>query len=271
MFRKNDNKFMAIIGDNSATNLLPAAGVVITSANLPNGAIVVTDLGLRRLDDSTSLSDLTAMANGEKFLIVQGLGASKPLLKSDPLTLGQISITAQAHVISRQQVTMIGYNGTTGSLPAANDTSYFVKIRKNDNDAANRSQPQSLFAQFKTDASGTQEELAFGLASNLNKNMEDEPANGYLKAEVTGDGTVAAWDTATIAYFTKGSKEVSVWTKAASGDDVLTASVITIADNQVISVPTSGGTSFTFTLFIKNSKCVIFNKFIQSKSIYFFL
>jgi len=247
MFRKNDNKFMALIGDNSLTSALPAAGTVITSANLPNGAIVVTDLGLRRLDDSTSGSDLTAMANGEKFLIVQGLGASKPLLKSEALTLGQLSIKAQQHVISRQQVTMIGYNGTTGSLPTANDTSYFVKVRKNDNDAANRSQPQSLFGQFKTDASGTQEELAFGLVHNLNKNMEDEPANNYLKGEVVGDGTVAAiTGTSTISKFTNGSKEVSVWIKVADATDDFSASTATVTIGDIVNVPSSGGTSFTF-------------------------
>ena len=56
------------------------------------------------------------------------------------------------HKAAQQQITVVGFNGTTGALPVANDTSFFIKIRKNDNDAANRSQPMSLFAQFKTDA-----------------------------------------------------------------------------------------------------------------------
>jgi len=248
MFRKADNKFFAAIGDNSLTSALPAAGTVITSANLPNGAIVVTDLGLRRLDDSTANADLSAMGTDEKFMIVQGKGASAPLLKSEAMVIGNTTITQASHVISRQQVTVIGYNGTTGSLPVANDTSYFVKIRKNDNDAANRSQPASKFGQFKTDASGTQEEFAFGMVANLNKNFELEPANDYVKAEVVGDGTVAVHaGSSVISYFTNGSTTVTVWTKATDATGDLVASTATVTADDIVNVPSSGGMAFTFT------------------------
>jgi hypothetical protein len=245
MFRRADNKMFAAVGDNSLTSALPAAGTVITSANLPNGAIVITDLGLRRLDNSTAGSDLTAMGTAEQFLIVQGMGATKPLLKSEAITIGNATITAANHVINCQQVTTIGYDraGATGSLPVANDTSYHIKVRKNDNDAGNRMQPASIFGQFKTDASGTQEELAFGLSAAVNKNVLDEPANRYLKAEVVGDGTVADFTGAGLTLkFTKGSKEVVPYLA-----DLSTVSTVTVADNDIISIPSSGGKSFTFT------------------------
>lgn len=244
MLRRANNKFFAAVGDNSLTSAVPAAGTVITAANLPSGAIVLTDLGLRRVDNSTSGADLTAMGTTEQFLVVQGLGSSKPLLKSEPMTIGNTKITVAKHVISRQQVTIVGYNraSTAGSLPAANDTDYWLKIRKNDNDAANRSQPSSKFGQFKSDASGTQEELAFGMVTNLIKNFALEPANNYLNVEATGDGTVVDFTgTATAMYFTKGSKTVTFV------DLERAASTGTIADNDIINVPSSGGTSFSFS------------------------
>jgi hypothetical protein len=249
MLRKANNKFFAAIGDNSLTSALPAAGTVVTAANLPEGAIVVTDLGLRRLDDSTAGADLSAMGTKEKFMIVQGMGSSKPLLKSEPITIGNTTITYKSHVVNCQQVSTIGYNGTSGSLPSANDTSYFIKVRKNDNDAANRSQPMSLSAQYKTDGSATQEEVAFGLVSTFKKSITDqEPANGYAIAEVIGDGTVADFTgTATILKFTKGSKTVETYIKAADATSDFTASTASVNDGDIINVPSSGGKSFTFT------------------------
>jgi hypothetical protein len=146
-FRRMENKTTAMVGAASALeNALPLATEVVSPANLPLGAVVITDLGLRRL---------ASIPAGSDFLIVQGNGANQPLLKSEILNESRITITKAKFKEATQQITAIGFNGTTGSLPAANDTSYFIKIRKNDNDAGNRSQPMSLFAQFKTDATGT--------------------------------------------------------------------------------------------------------------------
>ena len=206
MLRKANNVFSVLLNDASKlTSALPAttAGVVVTDANLESGAIVVTDLGLQRL----SAAEYTALANGDQFLVVQGKGVGKPLMKSPVLTKGKIKLTAARFKAAVQQVTTIGYNGTTGLLPTANNTSFFIKIRKRDNDAANRSQPMSLFAgPVKTDATGTQQELAFLLAINGNKNFKDEPANGYLKFEVLCNDAGATDGTATTITVTKGSR-----------------------------------------------------------------
>lgn len=220
MFKKANNVYSVIVNDvNVATTDLPGtnvAGTLVTDANLPKGAVVLTDLGLRLLDNTA----YAALANGEGFLVVQGKGVGAPLMKSPRLTKGNTKITIAKHKAAVQQITAIGYNGTTGALPVANNTSFFIKIRKRDNDAANRSQPMSLFAQYKTDASGTQEELAFGLVINGAKNFANEPANGYLKFEALCGGTQADWGgSATHLSLTKGSK-VAVFT---DGSGVATA------------------------------------------------
>ena len=184
MLRKANNVFSVLLNDASKlTSALPAttAGVVVSDSNLEAGAIVVTDLGLQRL----SAAEYTALNNGDQFLVVQGKGVGQPLMKSPVLTKGKIKLSAARFKAAVQQVTSFGFNGTTGALPTSNNTAFWIKIRKRDNDAANRSQPMSLFAgPVKTDSTGTQAELAMLLVESGYKNFTaQEPANGYLKME----------------------------------------------------------------------------------------
>ena len=187
MFKKANNVFSVLLNDtNVATSALPSTGTVVTDANLPKGAVVLTDIGFRLMDNTA----YAALANGDGFFVIQGKGAGVPLMKSPRLTKGNTKVTIAKHKAAVQQVTAIGYNGTTGALPVANNTSFFIKIRKRDNDAANRSQPMSLFAgPVKTDATGTQEELAFALVISGLQNFKNEPANNYLKFEALVAGT----------------------------------------------------------------------------------
>jgi hypothetical protein len=203
MFREANNVFSTILNDGTklAANL-PGLGTVVTNANLESGAIVLCDMGMRRLDNTA----YAALAATDKYFVVQGRGANTSLMKSPAITKGSTTFTIAKYKAAVQQVTYVGYNLTTGSLPVANNSDFWIKIRKRDNDAANRSQPMSLFAgPVKTDSTGTQEELAFALAKNGLKNFAQEPANGYLKFEVVSNGTLAAIGTATLAA-TNGSK-----------------------------------------------------------------
>lgn len=201
MLRKANNVFSVILSDvNQATTGLPAVGTVVTDANLAIGAVVLTDVGLRRINA------LSGLADGEQFFIVQGKGVGNPLMKTPVLTKGKVKVSIAKFRPAVQQVTVVGYNGTTGALPVASNTDFWIKIRKNDNDAANRSQPMSLFAgPVKTDATGTQAELALLLAANGNKNFSDEPANGYLRFEVLCNNAGATDGTATTITVTTGS------------------------------------------------------------------
>jgi hypothetical protein len=216
MFKKANNVFSVLLNDtNVATSALPVAGTVVTDANLPKGAVVLTDAGFRLLDyNTTSGANYVALANGDGFFVIQGKGAGVPLMKSPRLTKGNTKVTIAKHKAAVQQITAIGYNGTSGTLPVANDTSFFIKIRKRDNDAANRSQPMSLFAgPVKTDATGTQEEVATALVKSGIQNFKDEPARGYLafQAICSNAGTantITSGTDATHYSFVKGSKVV---------------------------------------------------------------
>lgn len=190
MLRKANNVFSVLVNDtNVAESTLPAVGTVVTDANLPKGGIVLTNSGHVRMSNT----EYAALAEGDGFYVIQGKGVGVPLMKSPRLAKGQTTMTIAKHKPAVQQITTIGYNGTTGALPVANNTDYWIKIRKRDNDAANRSQPMSLFAgPVRTDGTGTQAELACLLALSGNRNFKKEPANGYLKFELICDNAGAA-------------------------------------------------------------------------------
>lgn len=253
MFRKANNVFSALLSDASATtaalNSAVAVGSVVTNANLPIGAVVVCDMGMRRLDN-TSYTALTAT---DKFFIVQGKGATQPLMKSPALTKGMVAISASKFKAAVQQVTYVGYNLTTGTLPVANNSDFWIKIRKRDNDAANRSQPMSLFAgPVKTDASGTQEELAFLLVKNGLKNFAQEPANGYLKFEAVSNGTMTA--TAANATVTKGSKVVTFATNVT----IAAGTLLAIAGaTYSVAVGVTAGTAITLNIAYQGDSATI--------------
>jgi hypothetical protein len=224
MLRKANNVFSVILNDvNVASTALPAVGTVITNANLPAGAVVLCDLGLRRMSNT----EYAALANGDQYFVVQGKGVNQPLMKSPVITKGTAKFTIAKHKPAVQQVTTVGYNGTTGALPVVNNSDFYIKVRKHDNDAANRSQPMSLFAgPVKTDANATQEELAFALVASGIKNFAKEPANGYLKFEALVAGTQADWvGTATNLSFTNGSK-VALFTDGSGVASTATAPAV---------------------------------------------
>ena len=206
MLRTADNVFSVVLDKNATTtaavNTAVAVGAVVTKDNLPDGAIVLVDAGMRRMNAA-------AYAAADRFRLAQGRGATKSLMVSPMLTKASTTISTSNYRLPSQQVSVVGYNGTTGSLPIANSTDFYIKIRKNDNDAANRSQPMSLFAgPVKTDATATGAELAQALIKNGVENFSKEPANGYLMFEELNAGarTAAHSGGAHNLTFTKGSK-----------------------------------------------------------------
>jgi len=253
MFRKANNVFSVVLSDVTklAANL-PAVGTVVTNANLESGAIVLCDMGMRRIDNTA----YAALAATDKIFVVQGRGTGTSLMKSPAITKGSLSLSIAKYKAPVQQVTYVGYNGTTGSLPVANNSDFWIKIRKRDNDAANRSQPMSLFAgPVKTDSGGTQEELAFLLLKNGIRNFAQEPANGYLRFEAVSNVASVTDGTATSITIAKGSKV-----------GTLNAAATTFAVGDIIRMGTTL-TSPVYKIVALSSTTITFNVPLQGDSI----
>lgn len=246
MLRTADNVFSVVLDDSTKqAGNLPAVGAVVTDSNLEEGAIVAVDAGMRRMDAA-------ALGAADRYRIVQGKGTGKQLMISPMITKASATLSTSIHRPAVQQVSIVGFNGTSGSLPAANSTDYFIKIRKNDNDAANRSQPMSLFAgPVKTSATANQEELALALVANGIANFADEPANNYLTFSAICDeaGAAVTAGAALNLIFTKGSKEVKgsannvQVTNVAAGDVIKVGSALTESIYKVKSVTAATATT----------------------------
>ena len=190
-FPKNNNVRYAMIGNNSTNGSQPD-GTLAVPSNISDGDLLVVDGDNNILSNAGSTRAFSAVAADEPIRICQYSSTGKHLF-SPSFTKGTTTIPAQDTdaVAAVQQVSTIGFDGTSGALPVANDTNFFLKIRKNDNDAANRSQPTALWGQFRTDASGTQFELAVGLVGNLQKNIEAE-VEPYVFADLLADDNGSA-------------------------------------------------------------------------------
>jgi hypothetical protein len=255
--RRQDNVAYAAIADSTAAS--PGA-VVITPSTLADGAAALVDEGnlayvaqaaFDALDDSTRLRVVQNIGGELVFSAAFTKGA---IIKSAAIGGNNTYATVKQFAAAQQQITRIGYNGTTGALPTTTvESSFFIKIRKNDLDAANRSQPNSLFAQFKTDATGSQEELALGLVKNGIKNMSTQPEgnNGYLKFEALCDeaGAAVTAGGALNLIFTEGSTEVKgsannvQVTNVAVGDCIKIAAALTSPVYKVKSVTAATATT----------------------------
>ena len=78
MLRKANNVFSVLLNDGTvASSTLPSVGTVVTPANLPSGAVVLVDAGMRRMSNT----EYSALADGGEFFVVQGRGTSKSLMK----------------------------------------------------------------------------------------------------------------------------------------------------------------------------------------------
>lgn len=249
--RQNNYITSVILSDVAKlTSALPTVGTTVSDANLEQGAVVFVNAGMQR-------STLASLATGDRFMIVQGKGVGKNLMKSPVMTVGKTKITTSKHKPTVQQITTIGFNGTTGSLPVANNTDFWIKIRKNDNDAANRSQPMSLFAgPVKTDSTGTQAELASLLAFSGNKNFFNEPANKYISFEVlSSDAGAAVGAAADTVIGTIGQRTVVITDTGANSSvipiavgDYFRVGTATTAAVYKVTASTVGVTGGTLTL-----------------------
>jgi len=209
--KRQDNVNYVAIGDNTVDTTAPT-GTLAVSANLTNGDVVLVDEGNNILTSGL----YNALAADRKVRVAQVISlANQEFIFSPAMTKSSITTSVSGYTAAAPQITVIGYNGTTGSLPnPTSDANFWIKVRKNDNDAANRSQPASLFSGPVTaTGSGGQGPLAEALVKNGNKNMEDEPANNYLQYGLLCD------EAGTSLTATTGNLSIAI------GSKILTASV----------------------------------------------
>ena len=251
MIRTNKNSLnVNIASTGTLASALPAAGTVITAANLPAGAVVLVDNGMRLLDDTTALT-------ATRVKVAQSLGATKPLVISHDFDIKLSKVSLAKHTKALEQITAIGYNpiNAAGSLPSAANTTYYVELDKRDNDSVSRSFRAPLQFDMTTGTTGSQSDVAIGIAVNAAKNMSlMAEKNGYLNAFAVTD-TTAALGGGVTADITKGSpvleNAAALIAALPSGTASLLSIAVTILGttfNKVYAIKSMTATTITLTM-----------------------
>ena len=123
-----------------------------------------------------------------------------------PFKYADVSNAAKQATSPRvEQITYVGYNGTSGSMDAANSTYYGLKIILDHTFGTLNNSPLILTIPYKSDASATQSEVAAGLAIAATKTLARY--NKCIKVERINSGAVAnALGTATASVVNGGSQ-----------------------------------------------------------------
>lgn len=199
MIRHNKNNLNVIVGNSEALVAdLPAAGTVITSDNLPNGATVLVDAGMRRL----ASADLKANGGATSRLrIAKSFGPNKPLVITHDFDTDSSKVFFKKHIVAKEAMWAVGYNPVTGSgaLPAVADGKSYITYDVQDEDTVGREHYNTKSFDGKADAAGSQGSLAVSLADSSARNNEDSPEpEGYLKTYAVVDAVTAALGTGDI-------------------------------------------------------------------------
>lgn len=220
-----------------------ARGSYATAATLPVGAVAIV-----AEDGTVQTSSIASSTSKYKVAKMTADG----LVYSPEFTYASItSKVGKYFEQAQEQVTIVGYDNVTAagsiSTVAAGDTFKLGIELLNTQGVYNNSaiiQDCAYTAQTATAA-----DVATGIfAAALSKFKAPRLAADTLMFGRTSDGTVAAFDgDSTVTKFTKGSKLVSVYVKAAAANTTLTASTCSISAAAVVNIPATTGRTFTFT------------------------
>jgi len=201
MLRTQENITNVIIAKDISRAI--SAGTVASPTSLADGEVVVTDMSLRVLTS-------TQASTADKIFIVQGRGTSKPIKKYLVKKSDIIGYTGTRYTAAVEQVSYVGFNGTSGTIDVISDNSYILRFDRKVNHFVRGNQHWYKYGLFVSDSSATVNEITDGLTLNFVANIfEDRKLEDFLKVErVCSDTTndVAVSNNATV---TKGSKYVT--------------------------------------------------------------
>lgn len=173
---------MSTVAQNHISRLLVSKGGVSYSDNtkidgLNDGEVAAySPEGLKIVESgSTPGSNEIKASDVDKFYLVQGRGSAPPIL-SDIIDIRSVKETRiKTSDPAVQQVDYIGYNGSSGSIDASNDTLAYVRVQLGQHLTSAHGGIYVTHGQYNTDSSATQEEIALNLAKSLHYNKEREP------------------------------------------------------------------------------------------------
>jgi hypothetical protein len=224
----------------------PAAGTKITPGSTTLGWVGITNMSNEVLDTST-------VTTYSKIKIIKDRGANLPL-QQVVLNLSDIvNTSAYSGAIATEQVSYIGYNGTSGSISEIDNNFYEIKLEHVPNAFAYGKRPANYkYGTYQSGINATQEEIANGLVKSLVQNfVPNRTIDWRVFSEVTNAGARSAAGSAGTLTFTKYSKVVVASASTATdqlvvGDYIQSVDALTTVG--VYKIVAIDGTSGNLTL-----------------------
>ena len=220
-----------------------AGGDIANLDTMPAGSIALLKVASNAVEEG-------ALVAGQAYEIVNKL-SDGTILRSPAFTSADlVYANANAYAQPSQQVSFLGYDGTTinglGTITLGDSYSVQLSLSYTAGAIAQQNLMKSISA-YATDTS--QATAAKNLFETHYRQFGPlhEPFRAILCDRIARVTSVAAHDTATIAYLVNGSKTVTLYTKTAAASAALTASATTIDAGTVVNIPSYNGRTFTFT------------------------
>ncbi len=179
-----------------------AAGTVIESyADLSDGQIAVVN------PDNLSLSTL---ASNTRFRICVRNGTSllfTPFIDKKNIVNGR----TETNVAAVQQVSYIGYDGTSGQITAIDDNNYYVRLILDSSDAQFGNRPMYKHGAYKSAAtSATKSEVTLGVCASLVDNFKLETLGKIQFDAICSVAVDATYDLTNTSTVVNGSNVINV-------------------------------------------------------------
>lgn len=206
-----------MIAQNNATHLIVGKEVSLATTGA-RSALTTGQIGIFK--NGSGVANADALVSGDGFVAsikdADGNIKSSPFIKYNNI----ISKSAKTYTAPTLKKVFVGYNGTSGSLAVSNSDVYILRVVLKDNTRAFFEHPLYEYADYNSDASATQEEIALGVLANMVKNFTSAKPRKTPVLAVGLVNSVAGTDTSGGAFtVVNGSPVVTTVESAGAAGD----------------------------------------------------
>ena len=206
-----------MIAQNNVAHIVVGKDLNIATTG-SRAALTAGQIGVFKNGSDVATAD--ALTAGDVFTVAtkdaEGNVLNTPFIKYSDI----VSKSAKTYSAPTQKKVFIGFNGTSGALNVANSDVYILRVILKDNTRTFFEHPLYELADYASDASATEEEIALGLLDNMLKNFTAVKPHKVPVLAVGLVNSASGTDTSGGAFtVVKGSKVVTTVESAGAAAD----------------------------------------------------
>ena len=164
-----------MLGQKNKSHVVVGKDLALLTASQTRANLVAGKIGVFK--NGSNVATVSALSAGDSFKIVY-MNVDGNVIESPVYQYSQLKQkNAANYVAGTEQKTIVGFNGTTGSIAVANSDVYHIHLTRKDWSATWGEHGNiKLVAAYESDASATQTEIADALFSNAVRTLAVEKA-----------------------------------------------------------------------------------------------